>query len=580
MLNHEQRKTFRTALKTLEGLVTPLEYSIRRGTALSDELVSNIIHITESTDPDTQLRRLSSSFEENTQQYMDQLLEAAPKDLTAFAEFINPEEPPAFHHAWMCERLMDIERGDILRMMLSMPPGHAKSTYASRMFPAWYMGRNPTHRYIQAGHTQNFCENEFGKKTKAIVDSEKFRQVFPEIYLSADSKAAGYWSLAGFGGSYLTRGVGQGIAGFRAHCAGVDDPFATREDAESQLIRNKVYDWFSADFTTRVLPNRPMFIVATRWHTDDLCGRVEEMNNEGRGLPWYVINLPAFAEDEDDALGRAEGEPLWPDFYTEKELNNLQETLPARDWNSLYRGKPMDTIGGIISSETFNRYRVLPEQSLRKRTTLSVDSAQKDNERADFTALTVWIEDGEGNHYLKHVIRKRVEFNELIRLVEATARVHNVDAILVEDKGSGTQYIQTRAGKAPAPIVSINIANQSKQFRFDAVTPLIEAGQVFLPLRASWLALYEAELIAFPSGKYADQVDSTSQYLDWARTKVKRGVVRLEGMGQGETRKGIPKAIAKSIEAGMLIAEDLGRGDDIARQLRDQGILIPLRGGK
>jgi predicted phage terminase large subunit-like protein len=323
-----------------------------------------------------------------------------------------------------------------------------------------------------------------------------------------------------------------------------------------------------------------MFIVATRWHTDDLCGRVEEMNNEGRGLPWYVINLPAFAEDEDDALGRAEGEPLWPDFYTTNELDNLRETLPARDWNSLYRGKPMDTIGGIISSETFNRYRSLPEPMLRKRTILSVDSANKDNERADYTALTVWIEDGESNHYLKHVVRKRVEFNDMVRMVEATARVHNVDAILIEDKGSGTQYIQTRSGKAPAPVIGINVANLSKQFRFDAVTPLIEAGQVYLPMRAEWLALYEAELIAFPSGKYDDQVDSTSQYLDWSRTTVKRGVVRLEGLSTGTQPKLMNRGIAKSIEKGMLLAEDFAKEDPIARQLRDRGLLIPLRGNK
>ena len=580
MLDHNQRATIRRGLANLDHLSTELEYSLRRGTTLPAETTAMLVKLSQTKNRESQLRMIQAAHDDSLAEYMGQLQAMAPNDLTAFSEFIHPEEPPAPHHVWMCERLMEIENGDILRMLLSMPPGHAKSTYASRMFPAWYMGKNPKHRYIQAGHTQNFCENEFGKKTKAIVDSDKFRLVFPEVGLSSDSKAAGYWSIAGYGGSYLTRGVGQGIAGFRAHCAGVDDPFATREDAESQLIRDKVYDWFSADFTTRVLPNRPMFIVATRWHTDDLCGRVEEINNEKRGLPWYVINLPAFAEDEDDALGRAEGEALWPTFYTVSELRNLQETLLPRDWNSLYRGKPMDTIGGIINSETFNRYRSLPTPECVKRTTLSVDSAQKDNERADFTAITVWVEDNDGNHYLKHVIRKRVEFPELVTLVEAAARVHEVDAILVEDKGSGTQYIQTRAGKAPAPIISINVANQSKTFRFDAVTPLILAGQVHLPMRASWLALFEAELISFPSGKYDDQVDSTSQYLDWSRTTVKRGVVRLQGLSEGTQDKLKNTAIARAIEKGMLMRELVSKDDPIFRQLRDQGIILPLRGDR
>ena len=467
-------------------------------------------------------------------QYMEKLKKAAPDDLTAFSEYMNPEEPPAPHHVWLCERLMEVERGDRLRMLISLPPGAAKSTYGSRMFPAWYMGRNPKHRYIQAGHTQNFCENEFGKKVRGLIDSEAYKEVFPEIRLSSESKAAGYWALNNPYGSYLTRGVGQAIAGFRAHIAGVDDPFGSREDAESDTHRQKVFDWFSADFTTRLLPNRPMFVIATRWHSDDLCGRLEEMTKEGKGHPYYIINIPAICEEEDDPLGRKPGEVLWPEFYDLAHYLNLKATLPARDWNSLYQGTPVDSEGGVLKGDWIQRYQRLPTQQendpdlVIRRIVLSADTASKTTERNDYTVLTIWIETKERKHYLADVIRKRVEFADMCALIDKYARYWKVDAILVEDKGSGTQYIQMKGSHAYAPVVPISTSNQSKEFRFDAVTPMFEAGDVLLPERAPWLADYEKELLQFPSAKYDDQVDSTSQYLRWGRKKRKLGTKKMK----------------------------------------------------
>lgn len=526
MLTHLQRKGIRRSLQQFSEAQTTLEQCLRLGRLPPEGLTKKLERITFSSDAEVQLRAVTQVREEMELQYHGQLRDMAPDNLSAYSEYMNPEEPPADWHEWLCERLMEMERREIMRMLVSAPPGHAKSTYSSRNFPSWYMGRNPKHRYIQAGHTQNFCEKEFGQRTKNLLDSERFRDIFPNVGLASDSKAAGYWALAGTGGSYLTRGVGQGIAGFRAHIAGVDDPFATREDAESQTIRDKVFDWFSADFTTRLLPNAPMFIVATRWHSDDLCGRVEQMNKDGKGLPWFIVNLPAIADD-DDPLGRQPGEPLWGEFYTHEHLLNLQATLPARDWNSLYMGKPMDEVGGVVKSEWFQRYSKLPED--RFRVTVSVDSASKTNERNDYTAIGVWIEDYSRNHYLAHVHRSRMELPELITQVEAIAEAWGAGAILVEDKGSGTQYIQMRADKAPAPVIPISVNNNSKEFRFDGVAPLFQGGRVYLPDRAGWLANYEAELLGFPTAKFDDQVDMTSQYLDWARLRNGRGTVPLQG---------------------------------------------------
>jgi predicted phage terminase large subunit-like protein len=452
--------------------------------------------------------------------YKEKLRRAASEDLTAFAEYINPEEPPAFHHRYLCEKLMQAERGDLLRMLVSLPPGAAKSTYCSRLYPAWFLGRNPRKKFLQAGHTQTFVETQFGKKTRDIIDSIEFREIFPEVKLSTDSRAAGLWSLNNPYGGYAAKGVGQAIAGFRANMAVVDDPVGSRADAESAANRAHVFDWFSADFTTRLLPDSPLFVVATRWHSDDLCGRIEQMMKEGKGIPYEVVNIPAICEEENDPLGRAIGECLWPDFTPISFYLNLKFSLPPRDWSSLYQGTPIDEDSGVVKGSWFKRYTgdVRKEVSVL-RITCSVDTASKVKERNDYTVITTWLQDTSGNHYLLDVERKKLEFTEMCQLIDKTARRWGASAILVEDKGSGIQYIQTRQGKAPAPIIPISVGQGSKEFRFDAVTPVFEAGQVYLPQRAGWLADYEKELLSFPLGKHDDQVDATSQYLDWARVK-------------------------------------------------------------
>lgn len=467
--------------------------------------------------------------------YHDRLLLAAPYDFTSYCEYMVPEEPPSAQlHQFFCETLMKIESREIMRSITSVPPGYAKSEYFSRRFATWYMGRNPFHKYIQAGHTTNFCESEFGKKNRNTINSDRYRDVFPLVSLAKDTKAAGMWGLSNGRGQYLTRGIGQGISGFRANIAAVDDPFSSRESAESPTVRESVYSWFMDDLTTRLLPNSPIMIIATRWHEDDLCGRLEQMTKDGVGLPYSIINFPALAED-DDPLGRPEGEPLWPEFYTKDFLLNLKATMAPRGWNSLYCGRPVDVGGGVLKTDMISRYDKLPDindpESKIRRITLSVDSAIKVTERHDWTVLTVWIQHHDGRHYLADVVRKRVEFTDLVKLIDSVAAWWRVQAILVEDKGSGTQYIQTRGATSSTPssipIVPITAQVHSKEFRFDAVTPMFAQGLVLLPKNASWLPAYEREILTFPTGTFDDQVDSTSQYLEWARQRQKLGSIKM-----------------------------------------------------
>lgn len=403
------------------------------------------------------------------------------------------------------------------------------STYASHIFPAYCIGRNPDTKFLQAGHTQDFVESQFGRKVRGIVNSQAFKDVFPGVEISNESKAAGYWQVGGGKGYYLARGVGTGISGFRTNLASVDDPIPSREAAESPAYRDKLYDWFTSDFYTRLLPLSPLLIIATRFHPDDLIGRLEAASNSGNGDHYEVINLPAVAQ-EDDPLGRDPGEALWPNFFTLERLEELKRNLPPRDWASLYMGTPFVAGGGIVQEDWFMFYDNLPPQEKWRRVFASVDCANTATERSDFTSITVWLETIEKQFYLLEVVNERVEFTPMVRLIDEVARRRKVSAILVEDAGAGKQLIQTQSGRMYAPLIPISVDNKTKTFRFDAVSPLFSSGQVILPRRAPWLSNYIEQLISFPSAKHDDMVDSTSQALSWARPRSRKGVRKLKGV--------------------------------------------------
>ena len=552
-----QRQWYRERIAAWDNLVKTFQLAIDRDEQAPFYVRQEIFKACGTVDREGQFDYVLTKYDEKMTDYRARLCIDARTSLSHFAEYMNMEEWPAPHHEFICERMEMIERREIMRMILSMPPGHGKSVYCSHLFPAWYIGRRPNDKYIQAGHTQDFVEKEFGLRVKTIIESDEYKDVFPNIEISSSSKASGAWNLKKFRGRYIAKGIGQGISGYRGNICALDDPYAKRQDAESPAMRKAVYDWFMSDLTRRMLPRSPLFIVATRWHPLDLCGTLETNSKKGIGAPWNIINLPAISEDDDDPMHRpvftgdleayhkltpeeqkrAQRAALWPDFYTLEWLLEQKAELPPRDWNSLYRGKPVDENGGVLNGSWLKRYDNLPANVTNdhgmiltqniKRITLSVDCAAKTGERNDFTVMTVWIEDTNNIHYLAQVYRDRWQFDPMVEAINAAATKWRVNAILVEDKGSGTQYIQTQGSNAPAPVIGISTNNDSKGFRFDGVTPMFQAGEVLLPLAAGWLADYESELLSFPGGAHDDQVDSTSQYLAWARRKRSLGTKKL-----------------------------------------------------
>lgn len=564
----ERKSRLLSSSKLLQKLTEEVELCQREGTTLSPQSYRALVTLSQSNNFETQLNALEELSEQAEEELVTVWAELAKTNYVDFYEYCVRDEgfTCSPHQLLIAELLMAAESKQTMRFMLSMPPGHCKSTHSSHHFPAWYFGRNPKMRFLQAGHSQDFVANELGAKVKQIIDSDDYRRVFPDIKLRPDMRAKDYWGLSNGKGKYVGKGVGQGISGFRGNIGMVDDPYKSRQAAESQTIRDHTFKWYADDFSTRLLPGSPLGLIMTRWHSDDVCGRITEREEKERrereeklleGLidelearegnkkryQFEIINLPAIAE-EDDVLGRKIGEPLWPELFNLDALDNLRSDMTAASWNSLYQGTPMDIEGGALKSDWFKRYEKLPskgdpEKALPneiKRVTVSVDAANTAKERSDYTVITVWIEDLRKNHYLVDVIRKQIEFTDLCTEIDRACKRYNADALLVENKGNGMSYIQLKKdGGAPAPLIAIEVGTQSKEFRFDKVTPMFEAGQVWLPNRALWLADYEKELIAFPNGKNDDQVDSTGQYLDWCKQKTRRGTKKMTGTGHSKS---------------------------------------------
>lgn len=437
------------------------------------------------------------------------------------------------------------------------------STYASRLFVAWRLGRQPTLKIIGGGHSQRFVENEFSKKIRGLVGSPEFRRVFPEVVIDYSTRAADQWAIAGKGGQYVAKGVGQAVHGFRAHFACVDDPYAKIEEAESAVQREKVNTWFVGDIGSRMLPMSKMFLIMTRFHEHDLTGHLMDMNKH---LPayaqWHQVEAPALCVDEEnDVLGRKLGDVLW-DYYDLAFYVTKKTEWTFQRFALVYQQMADATSDDSVASK-FKFYRQplhKTEEAIKKareeghldevgrarpdrrayyrRIVLSVDCAVKVNERADYTVAQTWGETHDGQYHLLRQTRKKVEFNDMIPLIERQAIEDDVDVILVEDKGQGTAYLQNR-GKtdsqrrlAPAPLVGIDPHGQSKEFRFDEVSPLITAGEVYLPKDAEWLSSFIKEVAQFPDGAHDDQVDAMTQALKYMKGRRTRyGTKRIGSHG-------------------------------------------------
>ncbi|WP_051311611.1 terminase large subunit domain-containing protein [Zooshikella ganghwensis] len=310
-------------------------------------------------------------------------------------QFYPDTVEPAEHHQLINTTLEKVERGEIKWVMLFMPPGSAKSTYASVVFPTWFMGRNPSKNIISTSYGSDLAK-KFGRKCRAITRSEAFEKVF-NTTLNQDNQAVDNWSLTN-GATYMAGGILSGITGNRADGLIIDDPVKGHEQAESDVLRDKTWDAYLTDLRTRLKPSGWIIIIQTRWHEDDLSGRILPLGYEGQsgwvnardGEAWYVICLQALCEREDDPLGRELGEYLWTDWFSPAHWEQEKLSQGSRNWDALYQQRPAPAEGGLIKRAWIRRYRARPAQPIR--IIHSWDTAYKPNQINDPSVCTVWME--------------------------------------------------------------------------------------------------------------------------------------------------------------------------------------------
>jgi len=426
---------------------------------------------------------------------------------------------PARHHLLLIEKLEAVERGETPRLMVLMPPGSAKSTYCSLLFPAWYLGRHPKRSVLAASHTTELAER-FGRRVRNLVSEPDYQSVF-DTRLAADSQAAGRWNTMS-GGEFYAAGVGSAILGYRADVGIIDDPIAGREQADSEHDRERVWEWYKADFYSRLKPGAAVVLIMQRWHEDDLAGRILKDAERG-GERWEVLSLPMEAED-DDPLGREPGELLWPEWFKPEQVE--QAKRDTRNWLALYQQRPRPAGGGEFRREWLLHYKTRPGEGVNKY--IVVDPANSKRKRSDYTAMLVIGLAQDKNYYLLDMIRDRLNLAERTKLLMEMHRIHQPLAVGYERYGAQSDIehiLEVQDQESYRFRITELSGQQGKEDRIRKLVPLFEQGRIWLPetlhrtdaqggMRNLVQDFIEEEYLAFPVGIHDDLLDAMARIVD------------------------------------------------------------------
>jgi len=387
------------------------------------------------------------------------------------------------------------------RLIVSMPPRHGKSELLSHWTPVWYLANNPRGRIGLASYAADFAST-WGRKVRDTVA----RTHGLGISLSRDRTRAHDWELAE-GGSMMTAGVGGPFTGRGFDLLIVDDPIKNRAEANSPTHRNHIWDWWTSTARTRLEPGGSIIVVMTRWHEDDLVGRLLSETHDDDGLfdrdEWEHIRLPALAE-EDDPLDRELDEPLWEARYDKPALANLRVEVGPQDWAGLFQQRPTEQGGGLFKFHWWKYAETLPDPT--GEIIQFWDTAFKRGQENDFSACAT-LYPSKSNYVVKEMWRDRLEFPDLVRTVTSKAEQHRPTKIYVEDAASGQSLIQSLQSETRLPIIPVKV-DSDKVSRANAVTGQVEGGNVLLPAGATWLDDFLDEATSFPGAAHDDQIDA------------------------------------------------------------------------
>jgi len=426
-----------------------------------------------------------------------------------FVKYVWPTFISGRHHAIMAEAFERVARGDCKRLIINMPPRHTKSEFASYLLPAWFLGKFPHKKIIQTSHTAELAVG-FGRKVRNLVDQENYHEVFPDLALQSDSKAAGRWNT-NKGGDYFAIGIGGAVTGKGADLLIIDDPHSEQEAAMADSnpeIYDKTYEWYTSGPRQRLQPGGAIVVVMTRWSLRDLTAQVLKSSAQRGGEEWEVIEFPAIMPS---------GNPLWPEFWPSTELAALKEELPNSKWMAQYQQQPTSEASAIIKREWWNTWEKddPPDCEFILQ---SWDTAFEANNRADYSACTTWgvFFNEEKNAYnliLLNAYKGRLEFPDLKRSVMEQYDEFAPDSLIVEKKASGAPLIyELRAMGVPVqdytPVRGTANNPNNKMARLNSISDIFASDVVWAP-ETRWAEEVIDEVASFPAGEHDDYVDAT-----------------------------------------------------------------------
>ena len=424
----------------------------------------------------------------------------AKVSLISFTQYTFAQYEAAEHHRLIAEKLEAVERGDIDRLMIFMPPRYGKSEITSRRFPAWYLGRNHSGLIIATSYSSDLAD-DFGRDVRDIVASQEYRNVFEEVSLRRDSKAAGRWNTDK-GGAYLAAGVCKGITGRGANILLIDDPVKDRQEADSETTRESVWKWYRSTAYTRLMPGGAIILIQTRWHEDDLAGRLIAAQKEG-GDQWDILSLPAIDQ---------QGQALWPEWYPIKELERIKFVIGSREWQALYQQRPSPETGDYFKREWIKWYDKAPSS-------LSIYGASDYAVTAnggDYTVHGVCGIDQHDNIYLLDWWREQTDsatwINAFIGLANRWRPIEwgEENGQIIKSLGP---FIDKKIEESRVYVYRKQYASTAdKASRAQSIRGRMAQGKVYFPSGREWADCLVSEMMSFPVGKHDDQIDVLSLF--------------------------------------------------------------------
>ncbi len=426
--------------------------------------------------------------------------------LIAYAAYQWPGYRDAAHHRLIARHLEAVERGEITRLMITMPPRHGKSMLASEYFPAWYLGRNPDHYVIAATYAQELAD-DFGRKVRDQINDPGYQAIFPGVRLKTDSTSAKRFHVSsapadtittGQDGAYFAVGVGGPLTGRGAHLLLIDDPVKNREEAESEIVRKKTKDWYTSTAYTRLMPGGRIIVIQTRWHEDDLAGwLLTEHAHEN----WVKLDLPAISDD---------GDALWPEQYPVPVLLKIRQAIGPRDWSALYQQTPTPESGDYFRREWIREVKSLPD--VREMNIYGGSDYAVTSDGGDYTVHVVLGIDPQGRPYLLDLWRQRAASDVWVEafcdLVDKWKPIGWAEETGQIKAGVGP-FISKRMRERRVNVYREAFATRGdKAVRAQSIRGRIAMEGLHILHDAPWKADLINEMMTFPVGVHDDQVDA------------------------------------------------------------------------